>query len=56
MSTDAVRKALGKIDAICEQLKPFKRRDLMGLVLKSANINEHDITLRIYALGGASIN
>ena len=51
VETEVIRKTLGRIDEVYDQLKPFERRDLMGLVLKSAKVNEREIILEIYNLG-----
>lgn len=51
VNEDAVRQALASISEIYAQLKPFERRELMSAVLKSASINEREITLEIYAVG-----
>ncbi len=51
VTSHQVRQALVWIDAVYGQLKPFERRELMGAVLKSATVSEHEITLEIYTLG-----
>jgi site-specific DNA recombinase len=48
---EEIKKALENIGGIYEQLKPFERRELMGAVLKIAQVNEREITLEIYAVG-----
>jgi hypothetical protein len=48
---EIIRNALARIDEVYSKLKPFERRELMSLVLKSARVNEREIILEIYALG-----
>ena len=50
IKSEEVKTALSRINDIYNQLKPFERRDLMGLILKSATIKEHSIELEIYTL------
>ena len=50
VETEAVKKALIRINEVYDQLKPFERRDLMGVVLKNAKVNKREIILEIYAL------
>ncbi|MCX5999629.1 MAG: recombinase family protein [Chloroflexi bacterium] len=52
VTVDVVRHALARIDEVYGQLRPFEQRELMGLVLKQAKVNEREIVLEIYALGG----
>jgi len=51
VNAEAVKSALTNINEIYSQLKPFERRELIGLILKSAEVNEREIILEIYALG-----
>ncbi len=51
VDAETVKSALTNISEIYEQLKPFERRELIGLILKSAEVNEKEIILEIYALG-----
>jgi site-specific DNA recombinase len=50
VKSESVKLALSRINEIYTQLKPFERRDLMGMLLKSAKINERSIELEIYTL------
>ena len=51
VDAETVKSALANISEIYEQLKPFERRELIGLILKSAEVSEKEIILEIYALG-----
>jgi site-specific DNA recombinase len=51
VGVDVVKRALASIDEVYGRLKPFEQRELMGLVLKRAEVNERQIVLEIYALG-----
>ncbi len=51
VNAETVKSALTNISEIYSQLKPFERRELIGLILKSAEVNEKEIILEIYALG-----
>jgi site-specific DNA recombinase len=53
VEADTVRAMLLRISELYAQLKPFEQRDLISLVLKSAKVDEKEITLEIYALGDA---
>jgi hypothetical protein len=46
-----VKNALSRMNEVYSHLKPFEQRELMSLVLRSAQVNEKEIVLEIYALG-----
>jgi len=46
----ALKEALGRIHEVYGRLRPFEQRELMGMVLKRAEVNERQIVLDIYAL------
>jgi len=56
VNAETVKSALANISDIYLQLKPFERRELIGLILKSAEVNEREIILEIYALGDQHLN
>ena len=56
VSAETVRSALANINDVYSQLKPFERRELIGLILKSAEVNEREIVLEIYALGEQQVS
>ena len=49
-----VRNALLRINEVFSHLKPFEQRELMSLVLKSAEVNGKELVLEICALGEQS--
>ena len=51
VNAETVKDALSRINEVYGQLKPFERRELIGLILKSAKVSEKEIELEIYALG-----
>jgi len=56
VDAESVRCTLTNISEIYMQLKPFERRELIGLILKSAEVSEREIILEIYALGGQQVS
>jgi len=56
VNAETMKSALANISEIYLQLKPFERRELIGLILKSAEVNEREIILEIYALGEQHLN
>jgi len=50
ISVDIIQQMLGRMSEIYTQLKPFEKRELINLVLKSASVNERQIELEIYSL------
>lgn len=51
VKAETVRATLARMDEIYEHLLPFEKRELISLVLKTAEVNEKEIILEIYALG-----
>jgi hypothetical protein len=56
VNAETVKNALSNISEIYLQLKPLERRELIGLVLKRAEVREREIALEIYALGEQHLN
>ena len=50
-----VREALGRVHEVYGTLRPFEQRELMGLLLKKAEVNEREIILEVYALAPDAI-
>ena len=55
VDTELVRAVLGQVKELTVSLKPYEQRELMQLVLQSAEVNEREITLEVYALNEASL-
>lgn len=55
VKVDTVRQTLARMDEVYAQLRPFEKRELMGLILKRAEVNERQIILEIHALGEAHV-
>jgi hypothetical protein len=51
VDADLVKNALSQVDEVYGHLKSFEQRELIGCILKSAQVNEKEIKLEIYALG-----
>ena len=56
VDAEKVKEAISRINEVYGQLKPFERRELIGLILKSAKVSEKEIELEIYALGVKQLN
>ncbi len=50
VDTELVRAALGQVNELFGELKPYEKRELMQLVLNRAEVNEREITLGLHAL------
>ena len=55
VGTELVRAALGHVNELFGELKPYEQRELMQLVLNRAEVNEREITLKLYALTEAGL-
>jgi hypothetical protein len=55
VDAEAVHAALGKVKELFGALKPYQQKEPMQLVLKTAEVNEREIVLEIYALSEASL-
>ena len=55
VDTELVRSALGQVKELFGVLKPYEQRELMQLVLQRAEVNEREITSKVYALTEAAL-